>query len=97
MALTPEQRSQRARIAALSRWAGEDPRPATERARRGFDARFLDQVDPDRILPEHERERRAAAAMRAHMQRLALKSSRARGRRTGEAPADAAEHEGAIP
>jgi hypothetical protein len=78
MALTPEQRSIRASIAAHSRWSGEDPKVAMKKPRAGFEARFERQVDPDRLLSAAERKRRAKAAMRAHMARLALASSRAR-------------------
>jgi len=49
--------------------------------REAFEARFLDEVDPDRVLPEAERNRRAEHARKAHFQRLALKSARARARR----------------
>jgi len=41
-------------------------------------ARFLDEVDPQRELPEHERERRAIAARKRYFSALALRSSRAR-------------------
>jgi hypothetical protein len=41
---------------------------------RGGRARFLNQVDPDRKLPEDERERWAASAKKAYMAGLALKS-----------------------
>ncbi|MGH3574069.1 MAG: hypothetical protein ACRDUW_19985 [Pseudonocardiaceae bacterium] len=41
-------------------------------------ARFERQVDPDNTLAPAERARRAEAARRAHMQRLALASSKAR-------------------
>ena len=78
MALTPEQRSLRASIAANTRWAKEDPKAGTHKARAGFEARFEREVDPDGTLDPVERKRRARAAMRAHMQRLALASSRAR-------------------
>lgn len=79
--LTPEQRTQRARIAAHTRWAHEDPKAQAAIAREGFLKRFLDEVDPDRVLPELERNRRANSALRAHMQRLALASSKARAKR----------------
>ena len=56
-----------------------------ERHRKGMYAgreaawqRFLDLADPDRSLPEHERIRRAQLLRRAHMARLALRSSRKR-------------------
>jgi hypothetical protein len=78
MSLSPEQRRLRAQIAANSRWSREDPRVGTARARAAWYRRFLDEVDPDRILPPTERERRAQAALRAEMQRLALRSSKAR-------------------
>ena len=40
--------------------------------------RFLDEVDPDRVLPEPERLRRAAAARKAYFTRLAFLASRRR-------------------
>lgn len=80
--LTPAQRSQSARLAALSRWANEDPVAGTAKARRAAAARFEHQVDPDGELPPAERARRAAAAQRAHMVRMNLASSRSRGRRS---------------
>ena len=77
--LTPEQRTLRARGAALSRWAGEDPTESMKHARSGFHERFRREVyEPG--LTEAEIERRAAAAMRSHMTRLALASSKARSR-----------------
>lgn len=81
MSLSPELRSQRARIAALTRWSREDPGPATAKARAGFNAGFELLVDPDGVLPEHERLRRAEAARKAHMARLAFKSAKARSKR----------------
>lgn len=87
--LSPAERSTRARVAAFTRWAGEDPRPQMQKAREGFERRFLDEVDPNRVLPEAERNRRAAAARRAHFARLALASARARAARkvSGQSPA----------
>jgi hypothetical protein len=81
LSLSPEQRSLRASKAAYSRSAQYDSHELTAPARAGFDKRFLDQVDPDRVLPEAERERRAKAALKAHMKGLALASSRARSKR----------------
>lgn len=78
MALTPEQRSIRARIAAHARWSKEDPAPTIARAQAGLMDKFRRQVDPNNELPAAERERRAESARRAHMQRLALASSKAR-------------------
>lgn len=77
--LTPEQRSLRARMAAHLSWARTaDPAARTAPAREKFDQRFLDAVDPDRKLPEKERQRRAVHARKAYFTALALKSARAR-------------------
>lgn len=81
--LTPEQRSQRARIAALTRWSRESAHEQAKRAQDGLFQRFLREVDPEGLLPEAERVRRAETARRAHMQRLAFASSKARSRSAG--------------
>ncbi len=57
-----------------------DPRVTTAPARAAFLKRFLDEVDPDRVLPEPERLRRAAAARKAYFTRLAFLASRRRRR-----------------
>ena len=69
--LTPTQRSQRARIAALARHSRTDGHAATQPAREAFLARFERQVDPDNRLDPAERARRAEAAKREHFQRMA--------------------------
>ena len=77
--LTPSERVLRARMAAHISWAKTEDRSArTAPARRAALARFEDQVDPDHRLPPTERARRAEHAMRAHMTRLALRSTQAR-------------------
>lgn len=82
MTLTPAQRSLRSRIASHTRWANCDDRiAATQPARDAFRDRWLDQVDPDRVLPPVERAKRAEHAMKAHMTRMALASAKARARR----------------
>jgi hypothetical protein len=78
MSLTPEQRTLRARKAALTRWSRQDPKEALSYVRDGFLRKFLLQVDPELELPELERYRRAKAALSAHMAGLALLSSKAR-------------------
>lgn len=86
MPFTPELRSQRARIAALTRWAAEDPKPTAQRAQRGLRAKFVREARarfPD--LGPAEIDRRADAAFRAHMARLAFASAKARGARTSAA------------
>lgn len=80
-ALTPEARSLRARIGAHSLHSKYDSRELTAKGRAAFLARFLDEVDPKRSLPEAERLRRAEHAKSAYMTRLALASARARRKR----------------
>lgn len=86
MSLTPWEAALRGRIGAYALHARHDTRETTRNARVAFLARFLDEVDPDRTLPEPERLRRAEAARKAYFARLALKSARtraARARRKG--------------
>ena len=79
MPLTPSQRSQRARIAALERWSREDPAANAARGQQGLLAKFRrDVLDEFPDLVEPELTRRAEARRRAHMQRLAYRSARAR-------------------
>jgi hypothetical protein len=79
--LTPKQRSTRARIGARHLHATHDSKLLTEAAREKFLGRFVDEVDPDRLLPEQERLRRAEHAKRAYFAKLALRSARARSAR----------------
>jgi hypothetical protein len=76
-ALTPEQRSQRGRIAALERWSRENPAVNAARGQAGLLEKFRREVlaaDPDVVEPELTR--RAEAARRAHMVRLNFQRSR---------------------
>ncbi|MEV0269201.1 hypothetical protein AB0H43_10520 [Hamadaea sp. NPDC050747] len=87
--MTPEQRSQRARLAALARWSREDPKPSGLRANAGLRAKFTREVEAEYPgLPPAELARRAEVRFREHMVRLALASSKARGARkaNGESP-----------
>ena len=71
--------SLRARIAANTRWAFTDDRPAaTAAARSAADARFEREVDPEGKLPPEERARRAASLRKAHYGRMALLSAQKR-------------------
>jgi hypothetical protein len=82
--LTPAQRSMRARLAAYALHSQRDPRETTAAARAANPsslAYWRTKVDPDRLLAEVERDRRAEAARRGHFARLALKSSQARAAR----------------
>jgi hypothetical protein len=68
-------------IAANTKWAQRDPKAPDEApalARAGLERKFVDEVDPDRTLPEAERNRRAECARKAYYQRLALASAKAR-------------------
>lgn len=81
MALTPEQRSQRAAIAAYTRWAHEDPAANAARGQAGFYRKLYDETDPS--LPDAERHRRAECARRAHMARMTFASAKSRRARVG--------------
>ncbi|MBO2461121.1 hypothetical protein ABT299_11655 [Spirillospora sp. NPDC000708] len=79
MELTPEQRRDRARQAVQVSWQKtEDPAARTEPARAAALKRFENQVDPDRVLPEDERLRRANEAKRQFYKRLGKLSAAAR-------------------
>jgi hypothetical protein len=80
--LTPEQRQLRARAAAHRSWANTtDPAARTAKARTAARERFEHQVDPDGVLPEAERARRAESARKAYFADLAFRSARARQKR----------------
>ena len=76
--MTPNERSQQARAAAHALHSQYDSRQLTKNARHKFNERFLDQVDPDRILLDAERLRRADHARKAYFIDLALKSAKVR-------------------
>jgi hypothetical protein len=77
--LTPEQRILRARTAAHRQHA--QGRTNTQPARDAFAARFLREVDPDGVLPEAERLKRAEHARKAYFTRLSFEASKARARK----------------
>lgn len=81
MALAPSERTLRARLAAHQLHAQHDSRALTAAGRAKFLLRFLDEVDPDRALPEGERLRRAEHARKAYFTRLAFESAKARRRK----------------
>jgi len=70
------QRRLRARIAALALHAQGGTNTAAARSR--FMQRFEQEVDPEGLLPELERRRRADFARRLYFARLALLSAKAR-------------------
>lgn len=74
MTLTSGERTLRASIAAHTSWANTEDRTArTAPARRGLDEKFLREAGGDPT--------RAESLRKAHFQRLALKSAKARRRR----------------
>jgi hypothetical protein len=77
--LTPSQRTQRARIAALKRWSQEDPTANAKRAQAGLLDRFRREILADQgDIAEPELTRRAIARRREHMTRLAFQASKSR-------------------
>ena len=84
--LTPSQRRQRSQIANDTRWSRV---PYLERAAQTASARaarwqrYLDAVPPE-VTDPAERAELARQARRADMQRLSLKSSRARSRKAAQ-------------
>jgi len=81
--VNPAERSLRARLAAHRLHSQYDSRELTKAARAAFEDRFLKQVDPDNVLPDDERRKRAKHALKAHMlelSRLSAKARRAKGR-----------------
>ena len=81
--LPSTERSLWARAAAYRLHSLYDSRQLTANARLAFRDRFARQVDPDRVLPEAERQRRAECARKAYYTALAAKSAKARRLRQG--------------
>ncbi len=81
--MTSSPRSLQGRIGAYAMHSRNDSRVVTAPARAAFLARFEDEVDPDRELPEAERLRRATMARKAYFARLAYQSSVARAKKKG--------------
>lgn len=69
----------RARIAAYRSWANtRDPAERMKPAQQAFMDRFEREVDPEGVLPVHERIRRAEAAKKAYFTELSYKAVRSR-------------------
>jgi hypothetical protein len=77
------------RIGAYTLHSRYDCRELLEPARRGFEARFEREVDPEMVLDPAERARRAEMARKAYFSRLALKSAQARRKRSARRQAAA--------
>ena len=81
---TPQGRRLAAKIGGLSLHLYGDSDAIAARARRGLEAKFLREVDPDGLLPPGLLERKLKIAKRLYFARLAHRSAkarRARGRR----------------
>jgi hypothetical protein len=77
--MSPEERTQRARLAAHTSWAKTaDPAQRTAAARAAAEARFETQADPDGVLSPEERARIAKHLMKAHYARMAFESAKKR-------------------
>ena len=88
--LTPQEAALRGRLGAYTLHSRRDPRETTAKAREAYLSRFEHEVDPDRVLPEAERRRRAEYARKAHFARLALASARARAKKAARKHGNAA-------
>lgn len=74
MVMTPDQRKDRARLAAASRWSKAGARAhQSEAARAAWYRKLEEQVDPEGTLDPAERRVLAASAATAYMARLRLK------------------------
>jgi hypothetical protein len=77
--LSKAQRTLRAQVAANTRWSRESPAANAARGQAGLAARFEREArEADPAASDAEIARRGQAARRAHMQRMALASSKAR-------------------
>jgi hypothetical protein len=74
----------RGRMGAYALHAKYDSKEVTAPARKAFLDRFEREVDPEGKLSEAERLRRAEYARRAYFTGLAMRSARARSRRSQE-------------
>ena len=80
--MTPNEKSQHMSIAAHTRWSREPDRTAaTAKARAAAEKRFELLVDPDGVLTDSERMKRAESARKAHFARMAIASAKARRKR----------------
>jgi hypothetical protein len=81
----PAEMALRGRIGAYRLHATHNPKETTAKARAQFLAKFERDVDPDGVLPEAERKRRAEYARKAHFAKLARLSATARAGRKASA------------
>lgn len=74
----PEEMSRRGRIGALALHSRHDPKVTTAPARTAFLAKFEREVDPESLLPEDERARRARDARSEYFRGLSLLGAESR-------------------
>ena len=79
MAMSREARA--GRIGGFTVHSRYDSRDLTKAARAAFLGRFEREVDPDGVLPQAERERRASALRSAHFAKMGYLSAKARASR----------------
>jgi hypothetical protein len=84
-AFDPREMALRGRIGAHRLHALHDVMETSAPGRKAAWERFLKEVDPDGVLPEAERERRAKHAQSAHMARIQHLSAKARRKNKAEA------------
>ncbi len=82
--MTATEASLRGRMGAYTLHATHDSNQTSAPGRARFLDNFLIKVDPDGVLSESERRRRAEFALKAHMANLALKSAQARRNKGGQ-------------
>jgi len=83
---TPRERRLSARIGGLSLHLYGDSDAIAANARRGLDAKFRKEVDPDGVLPPRALARKLKIARKLHFAHLALLSAKARRPRNGRDP-----------
>lgn len=81
--LSESERKLRARAGGYALHAKYDSRVVSLPGRAAAFQKFVTEVDPDGLLPEAERLRRAKSAEKAHLARIALKREQARRRKSG--------------
>lgn len=88
MSATPTERRMAAQIANAVRWSRQsqsDRKVATAPARRGLEAKWAKEIDPDGTMSPEELELRIESARKAHMLRMSLASAKARRAKGGRA------------
>jgi len=98
-AVPASQRVLIAGIGGLTRWSKvnspEERRDATAPARRGLEAKWAREADPEGVLPPDELEAAVARLRKAHYLAMSLKSAQTRSGSSGRRPAPEAGGRGA--